>query len=65
MVGMEQFDDDNRNLLLTARELEYRRLVLHYAELMSRCGRLGTLMVERMAMCRAQQERLTAGPSAR
>jgi hypothetical protein len=62
---MTHRDDDNRNLLLTAREGEYERLALHYAEAMSRCGRLGTLMVERLESCRAQQERLTEGSSAR
>jgi hypothetical protein len=58
-------DDGNRTILLTARELEYERLAQRYAGLMSRCGRLGTLMVERLATCRAQQERLTEGSSAR
>jgi hypothetical protein len=62
---MTHLDDDNRNLLLTAREGEYRRLALRYAEAMSRCGRLGTLMVARLESCRAQQERLTEGSSAR
>jgi hypothetical protein len=58
-------DDDNRTILLTARELEYERLAQRYAELMSRCGRLGTLMVQRLESCRAQQERLTEGSPAR
>ncbi|HEX3499906.1 MAG TPA: hypothetical protein VHT04_11340 [Stellaceae bacterium] len=61
---MAHLDSDNRNVLLTARELEYERLALRYAELTSRCGRLGTLIVERLATCRAEQERLTeASPS--
>ena len=57
--------DDDRTLLLTAREREYERLAQRYAALMSRCGRVGTLMVERRATYRAQQERLTEGSPAR
>jgi hypothetical protein len=62
---MTHLDADNRTLLLTARQREYERLALRYAEAMSRCGRLGSLMVQRLESCRAQQERLTEGSSAR
>ena len=62
---MKHLDEAKRIVLLTAREREYERLAMRYAGLFSRCGRLGTLMVERLASCRAQQERLTAGPPPR
>ena len=61
MVAMKHLDEMNRILLLTAREREYERLAARYAGLLSRCGRLGALMDNRLASCRAQQQRLTDG----
>jgi hypothetical protein len=63
MPVMTRHPEDDRSALLAAREREYERLALCYAGLIARCGRLGELVVERLELCRAQQERLTAGHS--
>jgi hypothetical protein len=63
MALMTHLAEDHRNIILTARQQEYERLALRYAGLVSRCGRVGALVVERLEMCRAQQGCLTAGPS--
>ena len=65
MVPMTHLDDDSWIVLLNARQREYERLAACYAGAISRCGRLGAVIIERLAVCRAQQERLTAGSPSR
>jgi hypothetical protein len=57
--------DDGRSALLTARAREYERLADHYAELVGRCASLRGVLDDRLALCQATRQRLTAGPPPR
>jgi hypothetical protein len=57
--------DDGRSALLTARAREYERLADHYAGLVGRCAHLRGILDDRLAVCQATRERLTAAPPPR
>ncbi len=57
--------EDARSALLTARAREYERLADHYAGLVARCACLRGILADRLAVCQAPRQSLTAAPPPR